>query len=210
MKVACIVYHRDVLKIYPQPWIDEAVRSIREQTFQDFTVLEMNYGGGQERFTDGQFFSMEFASHIGAMDWLITYAFDNGFDVVFNTNLDDISHTTRFEKQLAKIAEGYQLVSSNFYYFGDVEKEMDMVSWGDIGKNLNRGHNVICHPAIAMHKSFWGPDLHYNELLGFEDLDLWKRAYAKGKKFFILPDYLLFYRRHSNQIVQKYGINGKK
>lgn len=210
MKLAVILYHQNAEKIYPKSWIEEAVKSIEGQTYQAFEILELNYGGTNERYTKGRFFRFKMSNHIEAMNYLISFAFENEFDAVANVNLDDINHSQRFEKQVAKIQEGFDLVSSNFHYFGDVEKPMDMARFTDIGAQLKRKHNVVCHPAVMLSKNFWEPDLHYKNLLGFEDLDLWQRAWAKGKKFCILPEYLLFYRRHTNQIVQKYGINGKK
>jgi hypothetical protein len=53
-----------------------------------------------------------------------------------------------------------------------------------------------------MHKSFWVDGLKYNNLIGFEDLDLWQRAFKLGKRFKILKDYLLFYRIHEKQITK--------
>lgn len=210
MRCCVIFYHKNILQLYPKEWVEQCVQSIYDQTYQDFEIIELSYGGGNERFTDGIFYNILCSNHIAAMNLLITHAFDIGFDVVFNTNADDYYHPERFEKQLEKIKQGYQLVSSNFHYVGAMEKQMNMAAFGDIGANLRRNHNVISHPCVAMHRSFWDDDLHYRNLLGYEDLDLWKRAYQKGKKFYILKDFLLYYRIHENQITKEYGINGKK
>lgn len=210
MRCAVLIYHKNVLQLYRKEWIEQCLASIRAQTFQGYEILEINYGGGQERFCEGSFSSIPCANHIEAMNLLISYAFDTGYDTVFNVNLDDHYHPERFEKQLEKIRQGYQLVSSNFRYFGEREREMDMAACGDIGRNLQRNHNVIAHPVIAMHRSFWDEDLHYRNLLGYEDLELWKRAHKKGKRFFILKDYLLHYRIHKNQVTQVYSSDGNK
>lgn len=205
MRSCVIFYHKNALKIYEESWIDQCVNSVLGQTYKKFEIIELNYGGGTDRFTDGQFFSLDMENHIEAMNFLINYAFASGFDVVFNTNMDDHYHRTRFEVQLHAIRQGFQLVSSNFRYFGARVKDMDMARFNKtIGENLAIGHNIICHPVIAMHRSFWDADLHYQNKLGSEDLDLWKRAYQKGKKFEILPDYLLNYRLHPNQVTKHY------
>lgn len=209
LKVACIIYHKNALSLYKQEWIDQCINSIKGQTFSDFTVFEHNYGGGEEKFANGIkpnyfFLNKEFDNHIGSLNYLHNLAFSQGFDVVFNTNLDDYYDLWRFEKQLWQIEQGAQLVSSNFYYMDAhsvVFKNMDMLAKGSIFENLRKDHNIICHPAVAMHKSFWDDDLHYNEgLVGSEDLDLWTRAFIKQKKFYICPEYLCFYRRHEKQI----------
>ncbi len=153
------------------------------------------------------FFNMKFENHIHAMNFLITEIFNRGYDVVFNTNMDDQYKNDRFEKQINKINEGYQLVSSNFYYIShckNITNTMDMIGHGDIGENLKKNHNIIAHPVVCMHRSFWDEDLHYHNLLGYEDLNLWQRAYNRGKKFIILEDYLLYYRIHDNQVTKNH------
>lgn len=215
LKLAVIIYHKNVDKIYKKEWIDEAIDSIRKQTFQEFDVIELNYGGkdimtayGEKLGRNYECHHKHLENHIFAMNYLIDYAFKNGYDVIANINLDDINHPQRFEKQLEAIKQGYQLVSSNFNYFDErgIFKQMNMVKCGDINFNLMRNHNVICHPAVMMHKSFWSEGMRYNNLLGFEDLDLWKRAIQAGKRFKILPDYLLNYRIHKNQVTQTHKL----
>ncbi len=213
MKPAVIFYHKNIHNIYESVWIDECLESIRKQTHQDFAVFELDYGGSGTSMLcsnikeDYHFYSNQFDNHIGAMNFLISEVFSKGYDVVFNTNMDDHYEHDRFEKQLNKINEGFQLVSSNFYYVSsarNITNNLNMTACGDIGDNLKNNHNVIAHPSVCMHKSFWDDDLHYNNLLGYEDLDLWQRAFNKGKKFFILEDYLLFYRIHNNQVTKSH------
>lgn len=207
MKCAVIMYHKNIESIYKKEWIEKCVDSIKNQTYKEFDVFELNYGFETNFYYKGAVqYQFKFANHIEAMNYLITHAFNLGYDVVFNTNMDDYYTPDRFEKQLNSIAQGYQLVSSNFNYVHDnqVFKKMDMLKHGDIEFNLMKNHNVIAHPVIAIHKSFWTEELRYNNLLGFEDLDLWKRAIKAGKKFIILPDYLLNYRIHGNQVTKFY------
>lgn len=211
-KIAVIFYHKNALKIYKPEWIDKCIGSIKNQSFKNFDVFELDYGGGKNMFAYDinkptyQFHDVKFENHIGAMNYLYNYLFkDLKYDVVFNVNMDDYYAPNRFERQLEAINLGWQLVSSNFYYVnedGKIFKNMNMLKCGDLGKNLDVNHNIIAHPCVAMHKSFWDDDLQYHDLIGYEDLDLWKRAHAKGKHILILPDYLLYYRTHSNQITK--------
>lgn len=212
MKSAVIFFHKNAPLMYMPEWMEKCKQSIKDQTYQNFDVYELDYGETGTKLFEGikgkyMFFDVAFPNFIGAMNFMISLLFKHGYDVVFITNLDDYYDPTRFEKQMEKIKEGYQLVSSNFYYVNDkneISKSMDMVKWGDIGAQLNADHNVIAHPCVAMHRSFWDADLHYENLVGYEDLDLWKRAHNKGKKFFILEDFLLYYRIHDNQITKKH------
>ena len=208
MKKAVIFYHKNIHRLYRQEWIDQCVDSMAGQSDKDFDVFELNYGGGNERYAEGKFarytfLNMEFNNHIGAMNYLYSMLFANGYDVVFNTNMDDYYDLWRVEEQMKFINTGCQLVSSDFVYineFGHATKLMNVSEKGDIKENLNKDHNVIAHPAVAMHKSFWDDDLHYNDLIGHEDLDLWQRAVKKGKTLFIVPKPLLLYRIHREQI----------
>jgi hypothetical protein len=210
MKCAVIIYHKGADKIYKSEWIEKCIASIRIQTMQEFDVFELNYGDEKTHYGSSlgkkHFFRQKLCkNHIEAMNLLIDFVFGLGYDVIFNTNLDDYYDKFRFQKQLTAIENGYQLVGSNFYYVNEdnrIIKYMDMVKCGNIELNLMRNHNVIAHPVVAMHKSFW--TLKYNDLLGYEDLDLWKRAVRDGKRFTILQPYLLHYRIHNNQITKAY------
>lgn len=211
MRVAVLFYHKNIGAIYKKEWIEECVNSIKEQTYQDFDVLELNYGGTESNYAYGvgkthRFFAGELTNHIWAMNYLIDLAFREGYDVVMNTNMDDIYAKDRFEKQISVIQNGFQLVSSDFYHMqdGNIIREMQMSKRGDIGMNLRKNHNLIAHPCVAMHRSFWTDGLKYRDLLGYEDLDLWQRAHKAGKRFYIIPENLLFYRLHTNQITKKY------
>lgn len=217
MKAAVIFYHRNIGSIYDRKWIDQCVDSMKNQTYTDFDVYELNYGQGKDQYCAGKFknyvfLEEKFENHIGAMNYLYSMLFKMGYDVVFNTNMDDYFDCQRVEKQLAKIKEGYDIVSSNFVYIndkGESFKVMNVSEKGDIGSNLSKDHNVIAHPCVAMSRNFWDDDLHYNDLIGKEDLDLWKRASLKGKRFFILPDHLLMYRIHDAQITSASRVKKK-
>lgn len=213
MKVAVIIYHSNASKIYKKEWIDKCINSIKAQTFQNFDVWENNYGPDDLHYADGigtlKYDSLfKCSNHIHAMNDLIGKLLDFGYDIILNTNLDDYFSPDRFAKQIAAIQNGAQLVSSNFHYFSDergIFKRMDMSRYGNIGIQLRRNHNIIAHPVVAYHKSFFDDGLRYNDLLGKEDLDLWQRADKLGRRMVILNDYLLQYRIHDNQITKTYN-----
>lgn len=216
MKAAVIFYHKNILSIYKREWIDKCIASIKSQTLKEFDVFELNYGDTNDKFCEGVrknyvFLKVPLKNHTYAMNFLISHVFSLGYDMVFNTNMDDYYDSTRFVKQAQKVKQGYDLISSNFYYMdrNKIIRSMKMTSCGDIGDNLFKDHNLIAHPVICMSKTFWHVNLRYNDMLGYEDLDLWKRAYKAGKKFFILVDFLLYYRLHANQVTKFYSITGE-
>jgi len=208
MKCAVIIYHSNASKIYKKEWIDKCIDSIKAQTV-NYYIFELNYGEDDAFYTDdsAMHLSRKCKNHIEAMNYLIDLTVLDGYDIIFNTNLDDYYEPERFELQIKAILNGAQLVSSNFNYFSDSRgtfKKMDMTKYQNIGIQLRRGHNVIAHPVVAYHKSFFNDGLRYNDLLGKEDLDLWQRADKLNRKIVILPQYLLNYRIHENQITKTY------
>lgn len=218
MRCAVIFYHRNILNIYKHRWIEKCVSSIANQTFQDFDVVELNYGLNTDVVElvnipgkSKTFICTDFDNHITAMNFLLNDLFYNQkYDVVFNTNMDDYFEPTRFQKQLDKIKEGYDLVSSDFRYIeehGDddvVTLNLNICQHGDIVENLMKKHNVIAHPCVAYSKTFWDGTLEYRNLLGWEDLELWMRAVEQGKKLYIIDEILLNYRIHNNQVTKEH------
>jgi hypothetical protein len=133
---------------------------------------------------------------------MLDYLFNEcGYDAVGNTNLDDIYHPKWLEKSIEKIKEGYELVSCNFQLFNEegIYKTHQFENL-DLGKELEREHNIICHPAVVYAKSFWQKGNRYDpDQIPYEDRELWKRA-IKNSKFYILPEHLLLHRVHDNAV----------
>lgn len=201
MKTACIIFHKNIDR-YPKQWVENCINSIKNQTFQDFKVFEIDYGNSNKQIYEGSIFeSVELKNHAVAHNYLLDKVFSLGYDIAFNTNVDDNYDVKRFELQIAKINEGYELVSSNFY----VIDESENVVKTNVFHNLNffeeaeKNHNIIAHPCTAYSKKFWD---NCTKLIDTEipkdDFELWKRTFIKGEnKFCILPEFLLYYRVHN-------------
>lgn len=200
MKLALICYHKNVTQ-YPKQWIDEFSLSILGQTYQDFDIFELNYGGGEERlFACSEFESKELTNHAEAMNYLIDKCFELGYDYMLNTNVDDIYSLDRIEKQLPCMQQGYDIISSNFDLFDERgtfhTHEFHTLN---IRKELQANHNIICHPVVAISKHFWSWNRYYPHEIPLEDMKLWQRTVASFK-FIILPDVLLHHREHTNSV----------
>lgn len=208
MKVAVMVYHKDIDK-YNEKWIKMFYDSIKAQTYQDFDIFELDYSGKRICifYRENQFrYSQVMNNHIEAMNFLIDEITSKGYDIILNTNVDDFYINTRFEKQINAITNQNiraDLVSSNFHYVDENNqfiRNMDMYKFkDDIQGQLEKDHNVIAHPVIATRADFWKDFRYDTTKLGYEDLDLWQRT-INTRRFVILPDYLLAYRIHKNQI----------
>lgn len=213
MKLGVIFFHKNIAKIYKDRWIKKCVDSILNQSVKEFSIYEINYGGDDYSVLEGfefqnphYFSSMELQNHAEAMNIIIDYAFGDGCDFVFNTNLDDYYRTDRIELQSSMMREGFDIVSSDFCYIEE-KGEDDIITFhkkilqfGPIEKNLYENHNVIAHPAVCFSRKFWEKNRYFPSEIPMEDLLLWKRGISNGYKFYIHPDELLFYRLHQNQI----------
>jgi len=215
VKACVIFYHKNCNSLYKKRWIDKCIDTVLNQSFQDFCIYEINYGGDDfsifsdiNHNKDLNFYSKKFDNHAEAMNFIIDIAFYDECDVVFNTNIDDFYSLDRFKEQLEILSTGYDLISSDFYYVKDFsEKEMDVITndicvsnEGEITDALKKNHNVIAHPCVAFSKKFWDNNRYNPDEIPEEDLLLWKRGIESGMKFYIIPEKLLFYRIHVNQI----------
>lgn len=231
-KCVAIMFHKNLLSLYKRSWVERSVRSVLNQTVVDFEIYEINYGdddkfsvlslipGGIKQKT--KFFSKSLPDHTYAMNFLINAAVEDGADVIFNVNLDDVYNSARFEKQLECIDSGYELISNYWSYIEEIDgvdketKRFDKaelfrtnntspITQEDIMSSLSRNSNVINHSSMCMSVAFWkkfdnnGNRLRYRNEKPYEDLTLWKRAEA-GVRFKIVPEILVYYRIHSNSI----------
>lgn len=203
MKLTVILYHKNIFNIYREEWVTKCLDSIRNQTYKDFRVFELNYGDHNKQLYEGsEYMHQPMANHIVAMNYIIDLAFVHGADAVANINLDDIFNYHRLDIQLKAIQQGYDLVSSNFTHIDENDNVIRDMIFHDknILHELNSGHNVVAHPACMYSKKFWDEHKYYGENeLGYEDLTLWRRAANAGAKIFITPEILLYHRIHSNQ-----------
>lgn len=222
VRVAVIIFHKNV-RAYPPEWIKQCVESIQKQTFKNFTVFELDYGGYENQiYPGGNFISQKLKNHAEAHNFLLDLVFKtnptgNGkclvgkgaaallvgavcepFDFAFNVNVDDFYTTDRFEKQLFWAKAGYDVISSNFYNIDENGRVMDEMRMHD--KNFNKeageGHNIYAHPVLCYSRKFWMTCSKLNpDQIPRDDFELWKREHETGKhKFLVLPDFLLYYR----------------
>lgn len=203
-KIAVLVYHKNALRIYPEDWIIAFKQSIDKQTFVEFQIFEVNYGGDKFRiFPDSYFESVEMPTFVHALNYLLDKVFSSGYDYAFNTNVDDENDIGRIGAQLPFLIDGFDIVSSNFALVenGQIIKYQNFHEL-NIQEELNKNHNPICHPVIAYSKKFWESNRYVPEEIPFEDMNLWKRAIVTGSRFVILRDTLLYHRLHQNSICQ--------
>ena len=198
MKIALISFHKNIER-YPKEWIDLYKDSILNQTYSDFDILEVNYGGTEERIFETSYFrSLKLRDHAEAHNYLLNWAFsESNYDLVLNTNVDDKYPLDRVDVQIKNFDPEFSVISGNYTSFSEERKEISTTSFHtmDIEKEFLKNHNIISHPACGYSRKI----LEYKESLVSEqipsdDFQMWKRLLSKGAKFKILPNVLMFYR----------------
>lgn len=202
MKTGMLVYHKNLDTIYPAKWIEEFKYSIDNQTFKDFVIYELNYGGGQQRiFPNSVFESMELPTFVHGMNYLLDKAFGDGCFAVANTNVDDYYTLNRLEKQMFYTRHGWDLVSSNFMLVeNDKPVLIQRFDKLNIREELSHNHNILCHPAIIYSKKFWASHRYDPAQIPLEDMKLWQRAVESGIRVKIHHDVLCYHRIHPQSV----------
>lgn len=215
LKACCILYHSNIQTLYDKRWVDKCIGTILNQTYSNFDLLEINYGGDDYSVLEGfdtdkhnpRLIKMEMNNHAEAMNHLLDKVFiEEDYDICFNVNLDDYYALNRFEEQVKAIHEGYDVVSSEYKFISD-NNGTDAVgsiaglSMDTVPNLFRRDITPMAHPCVCYTKKFWVTYGKYDPSeIPNEDKFLWIRSHNNGAKLHIIKEPLLFYRMHGNQI----------
>jgi glycosyltransferase involved in cell wall biosynthesis len=118
-------------------------------------------------------------------------------DVVARMDADDISLPTRFERQLAVMESGYDLVGTGMLEFDEagrvLGKRIPPTDPDDIVTSA-RFHDPFNHPTVVYRRSVVARAGGYRELPLMEDYWLFARMIQAGAVVANLPDPLVMYR----------------
>lgn len=148
----------------------------------------------------------------------VGYFMSSGEFIAVN-DADDISHPSRFEKQVDFLLKNpdYDLIGTNYRVFIDGSnikgKEADWLHYGDsIRKVYAAGKHCVCHGTILFHGKVFdllgGPT---RRITGAEDYEFIVKFLNANLKIDNLREVLYYYRLHENQrSKQFYGsdVNG--
>jgi hypothetical protein len=197
MKIALICFHKNI-KRYPDEWIIDYRNSILNQTYKDFDIFELNYGGKEEIIFNNSFFiSEELEDHAEAHNKLLDICFNKGYEYVLNTNVDDYYPINRISLQVQNYNTDYAVISGNYQGFSDYNNHLASTNFHNmnIDTEFSKNHNIIAHPACGYTRKF----LEFREKLisqeiPADDFCMWKRMRSKGAQFKIIPEVLMYYR----------------
>lgn len=131
------------------------------------------------------------------------------YDILARMDTDDIIPPHRFEKQIAKIEEGYDVVSCWSTLF--LNEKINIIAiktrpekHEDIVK-LAHKRSPVCHAATFMRKSAVLDAGNYQHRLYYEDYNLWIRMIMKGAKFYNCQESLYDVRTTEAQFKRRAG-----
>jgi hypothetical protein len=194
-------YHKNIQSLYKKEWIDQYRYSVENQTYKNFDIIEINYGGPEHRIFKNSIYEVkEHETFVHCMNNTLDRAFLE-YDYVLNGNCDDYQALNRIERQLKYLTKGVDVCASNFALIDSNGNEIKRHYFHDkdIAAELKKGHNVICHPSVAYSKRFWDANKYDPSEIPYEDLNLWQRSIHKFN-FLILEDCLLYHRTHDRAV----------
>lgn len=210
-----------LLSVYNEgPYLDAAIRSIRGQSFSDFELLILDDGSTDE--------SPSIIAHHAADDPRVVAQRQPNKGLVASLNLllsqarapliarmdgDDFAYPDRFSRQLAFLEHqpdvillGTQIDRIDARGRSLPDKEPHPTTHDDIVASFGR-RICFAHSTVVMNTAAARAVGGYRAAFRHcEDLDLWLRL-ARVGKIANLPDQLLGYRIHAQQISQRYQLD---
>lgn len=196
------------------PYVEEAIKSILDQTFNDFKLFVIDDGSTDETAAIARNYARSDSrirlitpSGNGLID-----ALNDGLDMatsplIARMDADDISMPKRLERQVAYLKANPEVIVAGCwieYIDGEGKSLRKMerypTSPTDVERQLFSNSNPIAHPTVMMRRDLVRAVGGYRRpLKAAEDYDLWLRLAETGK-LANLPEALLRYRLHPDQV----------
>lgn len=187
-------------------FVDEAVDSVLNQTFQDFEVFVIN-DGSTDAFTNeklAQYHKPKTTVFRTANQGLAAtrnYAIREHARAayLFVLDADDYVERTFLEKAVQVLDQQADVgvVSCGLQYFGASNRRV-MPTGGDVRVCL-AGSGTI--GSSFFRRVCWEQAGGYNEQIrAYEDWDYYLRVLKRGWRLHIIPEYLLYYRQHQTSM----------
>ena len=192
-----------------EKYIYKAVKSILDQTFENFEFIIINDGSTDrtleilKQFDDKRIILID-KPNTGLTDSLNLGVSKAKSNWIARMDGDDISIKTRFEEQIKYIADDVAVIGTQCKYIDDDGNVIGKVSLplihDEIIKNGISFKTMFMHPSVLINKVLLLKSDVYDECINFaEDLDLWLKLSHYGK-LINLDSVLLEYRMHQNKI----------
>lgn len=192
-------------------FIRQAIWSTLRQSFKDFELILIDDGSQDNSADIANSFKDERIIHVHRKHDYIS-SLNTGLDIatgkfIARMDADDIMHPDRLlvQSMLLERNSNIDFCSSWCTVFNDYTGETypQKTRFGHISNPLVSLLlcNCFVHPSMMFRRNFIEEHkLRYKQYKYAEDYKLWADAAIAGAKFYTLPQLLLFYRFHNNQI----------
>ena len=130
-------------------------------------------------------------------------------EIIARMDTDDIIPVDRFEKQVAKTEEGYDVVSCwSLMYEESIDNIIAVKTRPEHSEEiikLAHKRSPICHAGSVFRKSSVLKAGNYQHALYYEDYYLWIRMILNGCKFYNIQEVLYYVRTSQDQIKRRGG-----
>ena len=190
-RTCVIFYHAITSSAGTTKLWDKCVSSVLNQSYQDFDLLELNYGGSENSLTKSYdlaghkcwFHTRNLPNRAHAQNYCITTAFEMGYEIVFDTNIEDFYHHDRFWKQVKLIDDGCELVG--------------MSTRGRCA-TFAVDDSIVMSRSTAYTQRLWnsydcnGNLFRYRNIVPLEEVELWRIAHRSNVRIGIVDDVALY------------------
>lgn len=199
------------------PYLQEALDSLYNQTFQDFEIILCDDGSSDNTYE----VALE-NQRLHSTIVLLKNPHNMGLNQTLNNCLavargeyiarmdgDDVCDSTRFEKQVKFLDEHpeYAIVSTPMIYFDENgEFGRGKLKKGEPTKDVFNYGSPFCHAPSMVRKEAFDKVKGYTvdpKLLRVEDYHLWMKMYAAGYRGYNLGEFLYMMRDDRNAIARR-------
>ena len=209
------IYLSVVLSTYnEEKYIAKSIQSILDQTYPFFEFIIVNDGSTDSTlqiirsFSDSRIVVID-KPNTGLPDSLNKGIECARYDWIARMDGDDIATPDRFERQVSYINNNSAVIGGQFI---SIDEEGNAISGKVSNKPLTYrkcrsallfGMSPLAHPTVLLKKEilvkYGGYDVNFRAA---QDLELWSRL-IPFVEIFNIPDPILFYRQHTNNISNK-------
>jgi glycosyltransferase involved in cell wall biosynthesis len=187
----------------------ESLISILNQTYSNFELLvildgDYSHESFIKSFNDSRIRLIRNDKNMG-LAYSMNLAIANSVgDFIFRADADDIYAINRFEKQIAELNKGYDIVSSRcleISYYGEPLKFTRKYPFHTYIMRflLYRFNlNTVIHSSVAARREVFINYKYNNDFFREQDFELWKRI-RKSYKIHFMSDVLVLYRKKMNE-----------
>jgi glycosyltransferase involved in cell wall biosynthesis len=187
-------------------YIADTIQSVLAQTERDFELLIIDDASPDNTFEVASSFQdrriklIKNPHNLGLVGTLNMGLDMIDSDYIARMDNDDICVPNRLEKQLSfmEVNKEVGLCGSSIQYFPNHLNLKLPVFDSAIKFGLLFG-NTIAHPSVILRRSALRDTRYSEEFTNAEDYEMWTRLALKTK-FYNIPDYLIKYRIHENQM----------